>query len=307
MPNSALYLMTVLLWGSSWFAIKLQLGNVAPQVSVFYRFVLAAVILLLFCVIRNKPLRYRPADHLRFAFIGLFLFNLNFITIYYASITLTTGLISVIFSCVLIFNMVNGYIVLRDPVTPKMLLGALIGIVGIGLVFAPEISGLQWSDQAVRSIGLALIGTLFASIGMISSAYFQRQRYPVLQTNAWGMAWGAAWMLLYILIIDVEFNVDFNLTYIGSLLWLSIFASVLAFSFFLTLVGRIGAARASYAMVIFPIVALIISTVLEGYQWTWIAFAGIVLAISGNIIILLDKSRTTRGKSGSSGHNSHCE
>ena len=289
MPNSALYLSTIFLWGASWYVIKLQLGEVAPQVSVFYRFVISALILLLYCLIKGRSLRYRFTDHIRFAFIGLFLFNLNYIAVYFASIYLTTGLVSVIFSSVLIFNMLIGYLVVRDRVTGMMLLGAITGILGIGLVFSPEFSALQWSDSLLNGIGLALLGTLSASVGMISSARFQKQQYPVLQTNAWGMAWGAAWMGLYILVSDVELSFEYSLTYIGGLVWLSLFSTVLGFGCFLTLVGRIGAARASYAMVIFPIVALGLSTLFEDYQWTLIASVGLILAIIGNVIILLDK------------------
>jgi len=296
MSNSALYLLTIFMWGSSWLVIKYQLGEVAPQASVFYRFLIAAAVLLGYCLYRNKPLRYKIADHCRFAFIGLFLFNLNYIAIYYASFDLTTGLVSVVFSCVQIFNMVIGYLALRDRVTVKMLLGAFTGIAGIALVFSPEISQLDWSNNTLRAIGLTLIGTLSASIGMTSSARFQRQRYPVLQTNAWGMTWGALWMLLYILIAGVPFSFEYTAEYIGGMIWLSIFSTVFGFGCFLTLVGRIGAARASYAMVIFPIVALLLSTVFEDYQWSLIATAGLTLAIIGNVIILMDKQSIRTGK-----------
>ena len=289
MPNSALYLLTIFIWGTSWYVIKLQLGEVAPQVSVFYRFVVAALILLIYCLIRRRSLRYGLADHARFAFIGLFLFNLNYITIYFASFHLTTGLVSVIFSCVQIFNMVIGYLVLRDRISGMMMLGALTGILGIGLVFSPEIDQVEWSNSALSGMGLALLGTLCASVGMISSARFQRQRYPVLQTNAWGMTWGAIWMGVYIMVADVKFSFEYSLPYIGGLIWLSLFSTVFGFGCFLTLVGRIGAAKASYAMVIFPIVALALSTMFENYQWTLIASVGLVLAIAGNVIILLDK------------------
>jgi drug/metabolite transporter (DMT)-like permease len=291
MPNSALYLLTIFIWGTSWYVIKLQLGEVAPQVSVFYRFVIAALTLLIYCLIRRKSLHYGLIDHARFAFIGLFLFNLNYISIYFASFHLTTGLISVIFSCVQIFNMVIGYLVLRDRITGMMLVGALTGILGIGLVFSPEINQLDWSSATIRGIGLALVGTLCAAIGMISSARFQRQQYPVLQTNAWGMAWGALWMGIYIWIAGIEFSFEYSAQYIGGLFWLSIFSTVFGFGCFLTLVGRIGAARSSYAMVIFPIVALALSTLFEGYQWTTVASIGLILAIAGNIIILLDKQQ----------------
>jgi drug/metabolite transporter (DMT)-like permease len=295
MPNSALYLLTIFIWGTSWYVIKLQLGEVAPQVSVFYRFVIASLILLIYCLLRRRSLRYRLVDHARFAFIGLFLFNLNYITIYFASFTLTTGLVSVIFSCVQIFNMVIGYLVLRDRISGLMMLGALTGIFGIGLVFSPEIGQVEWSDSTLSGIGLALLGTLCASIGMISSARFQRQQYPVLQTNAWGMTWGAIWMGVYILVSDIKFSFEYSLPYVGGLVWLSLFSTVFGFGCFLTLVGRIGAAKASYAMVIFPIVALGLSTLFENYQWTLIASVGLVLAIAGNVIILLDKQHRLSG------------
>ena len=293
MPNSALYLSTIFLWGASWYVIKLQLGEVAPQVSVFYRFVISALILLIYCLIRGRSLRYRLSDHFRFAFIGLFLFNLNYISVYYASFYLTTGLVAVVFSSVLIFNMLIGYLVLRDSITGMMLLGAMIGILGIGLVFSPEISQLELTDSVFIGIGLALLGTLSASVGMISSARFQKQQYPVLQTNAWGMAWGATWMGLYILVSDIDFSFEYSLPYIGGLFWLSLFSTVFGFGCFLTLVGRIGAARASYAMVIFPIVALGLSTLFEDYQWTPISSVGLIIAIVGNVIILLDKQNTS--------------
>lgn len=294
MPNSALYLLTILLWGSSWYAIKLQLGEVAPQVSVFYRFVLAALILLGWCLARGRPVRYSWRAHVRFAFIGLFLFNLNYIALYYATYHLTTGLVSVIFSSIQIFNMVISRLVLGDRITWKMVFGAVIGICGITLVFSPEWRSLQWSAEVVSGIGLTLVGTLSASIGMISSARFQRERFPVLQTNAWGMTWGAVWMLMYILANGIAFDFETSATYIGSLGWLAIFATALGFGFFLTLVGRIGAGRASYAMVVFPIVALGISTLLEGYSWSLLAGLGLALAIGGNIIILIDRQARTR-------------
>jgi drug/metabolite transporter (DMT)-like permease len=293
-PTSVLYLLTIFIWGASWFAITLQLGEVEPQISIVYRFVIAAGVLLIYCLLRKRPLRYGLKDHARFAFIGLFLFNLNYIFIYYASYDLTSGLISVVFSCVQIFNMLIGYLVLKDRVTPGMLVGALIGIAGIALVFWPEIDQLDLNGLVLQSIGLTFAGTLSASIGMITSARFQRQNYPILQTNAWGMTWGCAWMTLYVLVAGVEWSFEYTATYVWALLWLAIPSTVLGFGCFLTLVGRLGAARASYAMIIFPIVSLGISTVYEGYNWTLIASLGVLLAIVGNVIIMLGKQSAAR-------------
>ena len=296
MPNSLLYLLTIALWGSSWFVIKLQLGQVAPEVSVFYRFLLAALILQGWCVARGRPLRYGLRGHLRFAFIGLFLFNLNYISLYYASFHLTTGLVAVLFSSIQISNMVIGKLVLGDPVTWRMVLGALIGITGIALVFSPEIHSLEISAGALVGLVLALGGTFSASVGMISSARFQREGYPVLQTNTWGMTWGALWMLLYVVLSDIPFDLEPSVEYVGGMLFLSIFSTVIGFGCFLTLVGRIGAGRASYAMVMFPIVALMISTAFEAYTWSPVAAVGLGLAILGNIVILMDRQGVIAGK-----------
>ena len=252
--------------------------------------------LLGWCLLRGRPLRYPLRAHGRFAFIGLFLFNLNYITLYYATFHLTTGLVSVIFSSIQIFNMVISRLVLGDQITLKMTLGAAIGIGGITLVFLPELQLLEWSSSTLTGILFALTGTISASVGMISSARFQRENYPVLQTNAWGMTWGALLMLVYIIINDIEFGFQPDASYIGSLIWLSIFATALGFGCFLTLVGRIGAGRASYAMVVFPIVALFISTLFENYTWSVTAVLGLALAIGGNVIILMDRQAASPRK-----------
>jgi drug/metabolite transporter (DMT)-like permease len=196
--------------------------------------------------------------------------------------------------------MVVGNRVLGDRITWRMVVGAAIGIIGIGLVFSPEIRSLEISAGALSGLLFALGGTLSASIGMISSARFQREGYPVLQTNTWGMTWGACWMLLYILLADIPFDVEPSGRYVGSMLFLSIFSTVIGFGCFLTLVGRIGAGRASYAMVMFPIVALLISTAFEGYTWSIISVVGLGLAILGNVVILMDRQGVLPGKTASS-------
>lgn len=291
MNSVVLYALTVLFWGSSWYAIRLQLTTVEPEVSVFYRFVLAAVVLFAFCVLTRKPMAYPLRHHLRFLVLGLFLFNLNFMLLYLATETLTSGIVAVVFSMVQIFNMINGAVALRDRVAPMMVVGALMGITGIALVFMPEFSSFSLQDETLFALLLALAGTLSASIGMIASASSQRVRLPVVQTNAWGMFYGALLMMVYIWFRGLPVSFDASPAYIGSLVYLAVFATVLGFGCFLTLVGRIGASKASYATVLFPIVALGISTVLEGYEWSVLAALGVALALAGNAVILLDKQR----------------
>ncbi len=291
MKNLLLYAATIVLWGASWYAIRLQLTTVAPEVSIFYRFAIAAAVLFAYCLLRNKPMQFSLGVHVRFVLLGLFLFNLNFLLIYLAAKSLATGLISVVFSIVQIFNMLNGAMLLKDRITPGMVIGALMGIGGIALVFMPELTSFAVDDAGFAALLLALGGTLSASFGMIGSAAIQRQSVPVLQSNAWGMLYGSILMLIYVGLRDLPLGFDSSISYVGSLLYLAIFASVIAFGCFLTLVGRIGAAKASYATVLFPIIALALSTWAEGYQWSALAAAGVVLTLAGNAVILLDKSK----------------
>jgi len=291
MGNLSLYAATVLIWGSSWYVIKLQLTHVPAEVSIFYRFAIAAIILQVWCRIKKKPMGYSLRAHLLFAQMGFFLFFLNFLMIYYASYTITTGLVSVIFTMLLIFNMVSGRIFLGDLISLPMLVGAAIGISGIILVFMPEIENFSFGDDVLTSIALAIGGTFSASCGMVTSAAIQRRNLPVVRSNAWGAVYGALCMLVYILIRDISFEFDPSLRYISSLGFLAIFATVLGFGCFLTLIGRIGAGKAAYATVMFPIIALVISTLLEGYEWSVVSILGVCLALGGNVLILVDKQR----------------
>ena len=289
MSTFSLYVMTVLIWGSSWYVIKLHLTDVPAEVSIFYRFALAAIILQAFCRLRGKSMIYDWRAHMLFAQMGLFLFFVNFLLIYHASYHMTTGLVSVIFTLVLVFNMANGRIFLGDHISGVMIVGALAGILGIILVFLPEIEQFNFGDETLLSFMLAVLGTLSASAGMVTSAAIQRRQLPVIRSNAWGMVYGALGMLLFILVRGIPFSFDTTPVYIGSLLFLVIFATILGFGCFLTLVGRIGAGKAAYATVLFPILALAISTVLESYQWSLLSLLGVVLALGGNVIILSDR------------------
>ncbi|UTW11382.1 DMT family transporter [Marinobacterium rhizophilum] len=294
MRTPSLYLMTVFIWGSTFFAIKLQLGTVAPEVSVAYRFALAAAILLLWCWLRKLPMRFSLQQHLWILAQGLTLFGLNYMLVYWASKDLTSGLIAVVFSTIVLMNIANAALFFGKRPTPSVLAGALFGLMGIGLVFLPEFSQLDADGTAVQGMLLSLLGTLVASIGNMISTRNQQMRLPVVQTNAYGMVYGALALGLIALAQGQPFSYELSWRYTGSLLYLALFGSVLAFGCFLTLLGRIGADRAAYTMVLFPIVALGVSTLFEGYQWTPEALLGVALVFSGNLLILMPRAQLAR-------------
>ena len=289
--NSAtLYLTTVLIWGSTFYAIKFQLGVIAPEVSVVYRFGSAALILLGWCWLKQLPMRFTAQQHLWMMAQGLTLFGLNYLVVYWATPYLTSGLIAVAFSTLVLMNIVNSALFFGNRPTVPMITGALLGMCGIVLVFLPEVSHLELGsglqNGAILGIVLSLASTYIASLGSMASTRNQKAGLPIVQTNAFGMAYGTIAMAVYALIRGTEFSFDSSFIYLTSLGYLVLFGSVIAFGSYLTLLGRIGPERASYAMVLFPIVGLGISTLFENYQWTTAAAMGVVLVLCGNVLVI---------------------
>ena len=284
--NALLYVVTVLIWGSSWLAIKYQLGSVDPMVSVAYRFLLASAISWLYCRFSGRLMRYSLRDH-GFMFLqGASLFALNYWLFYLSELTLTSGLAAVIFSTIVVMNMMNGVLFLKNRLELRVVLGAGIGLFGIIVVFWPEVTDFESGSENLFAVSLAVLATLLASLGNIASARNQRKGIPVVQANTFGMTYGALLMLVLSWATGREFTFEVTLPYVSSLVFLSVFASIVAFWTYLTLLGRVGVERAAYATLFFPLVALGFSTVFEDYQWTASAGIGILLILAGNLLIL---------------------
>ncbi|WP_414475067.1 DMT family transporter [Microvirga sp. M2] len=286
-----LYAATVFLWGVSWIGIHAQLGVVAPEMSVLWRFLLAAFLMWAWVLATGHRVRFGLADHLRFAAVGCCLFSFNFISFYYGGLSVPSGLLSVVFSLASVFNLVLSFVIFRQKVEPRVALGGVIGVIGIGLLFWPEIAGAGFNADALRGLGLCVMGTLFFCSGNMISTVVQRRGVPLLSATAWGMTYGCIVLLTLNVLRGNAFMVEPTAAYIGSLLYLSIGASVLAFMAYLTLLRRLGAARAGYSTVLFPIIALAVSTLLEGYQWTALAGIGVVFALIGNVLVLRRPAR----------------
>lgn len=286
MSNTVLYLLTVLIWGSTWIAIKYQLGGVSPLVSIGHRFILAAALIFIYLLSRRQLQKMSPTDHLPVFLQGLCLFCINYVFIYTATTQLTTGLVAVVFSTMVFFNIANGAVFLGLPASPVVALGGVVGLAGMIGMFLPELNAMDLSDDNFRALLLCLAGTCSASLGNILAARNQRSGLRVLTSNAWGMLYGALTLYAAALLLGHQLVLDRSAPYLLSLVYLAVFGSVVAFWAYVTLIGRIGADRASYTSLLFPVVALVISTMLEGYTWTWQAFLGLCLVLLGNWIVM---------------------
>jgi drug/metabolite transporter (DMT)-like permease len=286
MKDIILFSIPTLIWGSTWLAITFQLGVVDPLVSVFYRFLLAAIILFVYCSLIKMNLKYSAKQHLFMALQGTFLFGINYWLVYMAEVHLKSGLVAVVFSTIIFLNIFNGFIFLKSKVRLNVLASALIGFVGIVFVFKDEILNFNFSNDKSLGLLLAFLSVITASLGNITSAYNQRNKLPVVQTNAYGMLYGSLLMLLLVFIIGTPISFDVSFKYIGSLIYLAVFGSIIAFWSYLTLLGKIGADKSAYVMLVFPIIALLLSTFFEEYTWSLFALLGVVLITSGNFLML---------------------
>jgi drug/metabolite transporter (DMT)-like permease len=282
--NIFLYLLTVVIWGTTWIAIKFQLGVVPAPVSIAYRFWIAAAVLFLFLLVTRRQ-AWPPRQAWRYLLAqGIALFCCNFLCFYYASQWVPSGLVAVVFSTAPIWNAVNQRLFMGRPIRREVLIGSLLGLSGIALLFLPQMRG-HWNDRGMLlGLGLSLLGTVCFSTGNLLSSRMQALGLTPLLTNTWAMligstiVGGGAWLL------GMPFTLDASPRYLGALFYLAVPGSVIAFTAYLVLVGRIGPDRAAYSTVLFPVVALSVSTVLEGYHWTLPAFGGVALVLGGNLL-----------------------
>jgi len=291
MLNFSFYIFTILIWGSTWLAIKYQLGVIDPAWSITYRFAMAALILMFWCLITRRPMRFSTNDHLFMALQGILLFALNYYLFYLSELHITSGLAAVVFSTIVVMNLINGRLFLGSPIELRVLLGGGAGLMGLSLLFWPEMVAVNFSGPIIYGLLLSFAATYLASLGNILSARNQQHSLPVIQTNAYGMSYGALCMLIVALIGGAPMKIEITPDYLLSLVYLALFGSVIAFGCYLSLIGRIGAGKAAYATLLFPIVALLLSTIWEDYHWTVPGLFGIALIICGNYLAVIKKVR----------------
>jgi len=286
MNNLALYACTVVIWGSTWLAIKFQLGAVPPMASVAWRFAIASLMLLAYSALRRRPLGFSARDHLWIALQGVLLFGLNYSGIYLSEQYLTSGLVAVVFSIVVFMNALGMRLFYSMPIRPATIMAAIVGVAGVALVFWPQLQRFESSSGQFRGLALAVAATAVASLGNMVAMHIHRRQLPVLQINAWSMLYGAAFVAAVALATGQRMAFDVAWPYVASLIYLALFGSALAFGAYLTLMRRIGADRASYTAVAIPVVALGLSGVFEHLRWQLETVLGVALCLAGNLLML---------------------
>jgi drug/metabolite transporter (DMT)-like permease len=218
--------------------------------------------------------------------LGVLLFSLNYITAYYAQLYISSAMTAIAFSMMVWMNIVNTRIFFGTRAGWRVIGGSGLGIIGIAVLFLPQVEQFTFSDMTLYGAGIAVLGAFLASLGSIVSQSSQKDGLPIIQSNAWGMFYGSILTGAIAIWQGKAFHFDTSPEYLLSLFYLTVFGSIIAFGSYLTLVGRIGAHKAGYAMVMYPVVALCLSVLFEGLELNKTIVAGVILVLAGNLFIL---------------------
>lgn len=281
-----LYVVTVLAWGFAWIAIHFQVGVVSPDISIVWRFLIAGSVMLTLAAWRGDPMHFTLRQHATFALLGVLMFSLNFLLFYHAALTLPSGLLSIVFSLASFFNVFLGAIFFGAPIDRRVVAGGLLGVAGMAAMFYPQVSGTGLNHGAVIALLLCVLGTLSFCFANMLSAAMQRGGIAVFPASGYAMLYGGAATAIYAALQGHAFILEWTPVYLTALIYLALVGSVVAFACYLTLLGRIGADRAAYVTVLGPVVALIVSTFIENFQWTGITAIGLAAVLIGNVLVL---------------------
>jgi drug/metabolite transporter (DMT)-like permease len=286
MSNLHLFAICVLIWGSTWLAITYQLGAVAPEVSVGVRFMLASFVLFAFCKWRRIKLQFSWSGHLDLALFGAAMFCISYIFVYHAELYIISGMVAVAYSASPMINMWLSRLFFGTPVTWRVSLAAILGIIGIVFVFWTELGQLSQSRNVILGIIFTVLSVVASCAGSMIAVRTQKRGYATWPSMAWGMLYGGAMALLYAALTGKSIRIEWTANYLTSLIYLAVFGSIITFGCYLTLLKRIGAARSAYVGVMVPVVALVVSFFFEAFQWGWTTTFGVALLVVGNVLML---------------------
>jgi drug/metabolite transporter (DMT)-like permease len=287
MPNSILFIIASLIWGSTFWAITQQLGDVPPAVSVVYRFGLAASILFVWCKLRGDKLRlpWRLQGWLMLQ--GFASFALSYICTYHSEQYLVSGLVAVLFALMVIWSPIAERLIYGTPLTWRIWAAASLAIGGVVLLFLPTLQNNLRTSSSLHSshfflgLCLAFVATVASTLGNLVVKQIRKQSNNISLTMAWAMAWGTLWVSLWVTLNQQAWVVPKSSHYWLAMLYLSLFGSVIAFACYFVLIHRIGPQKAVYVTVITPIISVLFSIRLENYQPGMIEYSGMVLCLSG--------------------------
>ena len=282
----AAVLVCALIWGTTWFAITFQLGVVDAVVSVVWRFGLAAAVLFAWCLVTRQPLKLNAKQHLAAAGQGVFVFAISYAFVYAAEEKVASAIVAVVFASLAFVNLLLFRFVVGQKATSTAWIGAGLGVAGVAVLSAGELAGADLAGQAMVGVGFAFIAVCASAVGNYFAWRGQNAGIAVIPATAWAMAYGTGILVLFGLATGVEWSLPLTPGYVGGLLYLAVFGSVVAFVIYFSLARARGYALASYVSALTPPIAMLVSAVFEGARFGGFALAGLALVLGGQLLLI---------------------
>ena len=288
------FLLTGTIWGSTWYVITGQIDGIPAAWSVFYRFALATPALFLVAVLMKRRLRLTRKEHWLALWVGIFQFAGNFLFVYNAELYVTSGVVAMMFGLFMVPMALLGWMFLGERVSAGFILGSLVAIIGVSFLLWHEYSANPDAGVIGGNVGLgivlAVIGILAAAIANVIQANPTGRAVPMVSLLAWAMLYGTLFDLAYAWLTAGSPPLPTDSKFWMGTVYLALIGSVVTFPLHYNLVREIGAGRAAYNSVLTISVAMLISTVLEGYSWTWLTLTGMAMAVAGMVLALRAKT-----------------
>lgn len=286
LPSWQLFAVCVLTWGTTWYAITWQIGAAPPEVGVAWRFSIAAATVLALCAWRGERLRFTRAQHALLALQGVFMYGVSYIAVYHAERHVPSGLVAVGYSAAPLVNGIGARLLFGTTLTPRFLAGGAAGVAGVALIFLPQFRQASEGGSVALGAAFTVAAVLLSCTGSLAASRNRDRAIPFWPALGWGMAWGALASWAVVAVLGLDATPPALGTWWASLLYLALAGSVLTFACYLTLLDRLGPGPSSAIGVMTPLLALAVSTALEGYRPDLWAFTGAALAVAGNVAML---------------------
>lgn len=276
------FLLITLIWGSTWYVITGQLGIVPPSWSVTYRFATAALVMFLYAAWRGEDLLLSRGGFAFALMLGIAQFAVNFNFVYRAEQHITSGLVAVLFALLIVPNTLLGRLFLKNPLERRFLAGALIAIVGVGMMILHEYrAAALGADAVVLGTALTLAGVLAASVANVMQGTRLARRQSMVVMIGWAMLLGTVANALFAWATRGAPVIEPTWAYLGGIFYLGVIASAVAFPLYFGIIRAVGPGQAAWSSVLVPMIAMGFSTILEGYRWAPLSIAGGAVALIG--------------------------
>lgn len=284
------FILVTLIWSSTWIVIRDQLGSVPASWSVCYRFLLAGVAMAIFAKARGVSLNIGGKGLAFAGLLGVAQFVLNFNFVYRAEHYLTSGVVAVVYAMLLIPNSIMSFLFFRQPVSRAFVAGSVVAVTGIALMLAHEYHAASVRpDRVLLGAAFSVAGLMSASAANVMQGMEIARRLSMVAALTWAMLIGAGVDALFAWVTTGPPVFEPRIGYVLGIGWLGLAGSVVTFPLYFRLIQRMGAGRAAYTSVLIPVIAMLISTLVEGYHWTALASVGALLAIIGMVVALRTK------------------